>query len=363
MLGISHRVRPSGRRSVAAPSPRLKKPPSGGSNSGAASASPPSRFERLTSLKPPALPGDILLDEPTYEVLALRYTTHQNWSARENFIATETHDALMPLDYFIWVIRSPIGASAQRTIVVDTGMDATTTARHPGRVILTPVEEMLGRGGVDPATVRDVVLTHMHFDHAGRIDLFPAARFHIQDAEMAYCTGRCMCHGVLRHTFEVEHVIAAVRRVHDGRMCFHDGTAEIAPGITVHLVGGHSAGLQVVRVPTGRGWVVLASDATHFWANIRARSPFPIVVDMAKMLEGYQIVELLADGPDHIIPGYDPQLLTRFPNVPGQSDVLRLDLPQSADAAFQVCPVRIAVRHTPNSAVFPAEVKSLNTAA
>src|SRR5271154_6781925 len=41
--------------------PRLKKPPSGGSNFGAASASPPSRFERLTSLKPPALPGDIYL--------------------------------------------------------------------------------------------------------------------------------------------------------------------------------------------------------------------------------------------------------------------------------------------------------------
>src|SRR5271156_617183 len=43
--------------------PRLKKPPSGGSNFGAASASPPSRFERLTSLKPPALPGDIYLHE------------------------------------------------------------------------------------------------------------------------------------------------------------------------------------------------------------------------------------------------------------------------------------------------------------
>ena len=93
------------------------------------------------------------------------------------------------------------------------------------------------------------------------------------------------------------------------------------------LVSGHSVGLQVVRVPTRRGWIVLASDATHFWANIRTRSPFPIVVDMAKMLEGYQIVESLADGPDHIIPGHDPLLLARFPCVPGQSDVLRLDLP------------------------------------
>jgi hypothetical protein len=72
---------------------------------------------------------ELQMDAPTYEVLALRYATHQNRSARENFIATDTRDSPMPLDYFIWVIRSPVGAPAQRTIVVDTGMDATTTAR------------------------------------------------------------------------------------------------------------------------------------------------------------------------------------------------------------------------------------------
>jgi hypothetical protein len=79
----------------------------------------------------------------------------------------------MPLDYFVSVIRDP--TAAQRTIVVDTGMDASAAARRPGRVILTPVEEMLRWVGVDPAVVRNVVLTHMHFDHAGCIDLFPSA--------------------------------------------------------------------------------------------------------------------------------------------------------------------------------------------
>ncbi len=263
---------------------------------------------------------------PTYEVLALRYATHQDRSARANFMAVDTHDTLMPLDYFVWVIRGPVGTNAPKTIVVDTGMDAKVAARRPGRRILTPVEEMLMRADIDPASVRNVVLTHMHFDHAGGIDLFPAATFHIQDLEMAFCTGRCMCHSVIRDTFEVDHVCAAVRRVHEGRMCFHNGDAEIAPGITLHLVGGHSGGLQVVRVPTSRGWIVLASDATHYWANIRTRSPFPIVVDLAKMLEGYQIVESLADGPDHIIPGHDPLLLSRFPGVQDQEDVIRLDL-------------------------------------
>jgi glyoxylase-like metal-dependent hydrolase (beta-lactamase superfamily II) len=267
---------------------------------------------------------------PTYEVFALRYGTHQDRSARSNFMPADAHDAAMPLDYFIWVIRGPIGAATQRTIVVDTGMDAKVASRRPGRIILNSVDVMLGRIGVDPANVRDVVLTHMHFDHAGCLDLFPAATFHIQDAEMAFCTGRCMCHRALRDTFEVDHVIAAVRRVHDGRMCFHDGTAEIAPGITLHLIGGHSVGLQVVRVSTARGWVVLASDATHYWANIRNRSPFPIVVDMAKVLEGYQIVESLADGPEHIIPGHDPMLRNRFPSALGQSEIFRLDLPPTA---------------------------------
>jgi glyoxylase-like metal-dependent hydrolase (beta-lactamase superfamily II) len=270
------------------------------------------------------------MNAPNYEVFALRYATHQNRTARANFIAVDAHDVSMPLDYFVWVIRGPIGTDPQSTIVVDTGMGATAAARRPGRVILSPVEHMLSSIGVDPALVRDVVLTHMHFDHAGSIDLFPAAVFHIQDAEMAFCTGRCMCHRVLRDTFEVDQVISAVRRVYDDRMRFHDGAAEIAEGVTLHLIGGHSGGLQVVRVPTARGWVVLASDATHFWANIRSRSPFPIVVDMARVLEGYTIVESLADGPDHIIPGHDPLVLSRFPIAPGMGDVVRLDLPPIA---------------------------------
>jgi glyoxylase-like metal-dependent hydrolase (beta-lactamase superfamily II) len=266
------------------------------------------------------------MNPPNYEVFALRYATHRDRTARANFIAVDAHNVPMPLDYFVWVIRGPIGADTPSTIVVDTGMDAAAAARRPGRVILTPVGDILNRIGVDPTLVRDVILTHMHFDHAGSIDLFSAAAFHVQDSEMAFCTGRCMCHQVLRDTFEVEHVISAVRRVYDGRMRFHDGTAEIAQGITLHLVGGHSGGLQVVRVPTARGWVVLASDSAHFWANIRTRNPFPIVVDMARMLEGYDIVESLADGPDHIIPGHDPLVLSRFPSVPGMRDVVRLDL-------------------------------------
>jgi glyoxylase-like metal-dependent hydrolase (beta-lactamase superfamily II) len=94
---------------------------------------------------------------------------------------------------------------------------------------------------------------------------------------------------------------------------FHNGDGEIAPGVSVHLIGGHTMGLQVVRVATRRGWVVLASDASHFYANMEEVRPFPIVYSVADMVQGYRRLESLAQSPEHIIPGHDPLVLERYP--------------------------------------------------
>ena len=124
-----------------------------------------------------------------------------------------------------------------------------------------------------PTTISDIIVTHLHYDHAGNLDRFPNARFHLQDREMSYATGRCMCNGMLRHPFSVEHVTLMVRHVYGERVTFHSGDGEIAPGVTVHRVGGHSDGLQVVRVETARGPVVLASDAAHYYAQPAEAQP------------------------------------------------------------------------------------------
>ncbi len=257
----------------------------------------------------------------TYDIVAIRYATKPERVAGSNFLFPDDHTAPMPIDYFVWAITG-----GGRTIVVDTGFGAAAAARR-GSTLLRSTVEALALAGIDAAAVPDVVLTHLHYDHAGYMDAFPAATFHLQDAEMAFATGRCMCHRVLCIPMEVEDVLTAVRHVFAGRVRFHTGTATIAPGITLHLVGGHSGGLQVVRVPTARGHVVLASDAAHFWANIRTRNPFPLVVDVAAMAEGWRICEELSDGPDHIIPGHDPLVLSRFPTWPGQPDIALLHEP------------------------------------
>ncbi len=260
-------------------------------------------------------------DVPQYKVLALRYATMQNRTAGENFLFPDDHATPMPIDYYVWVIQGE-----GRAIVVDTGFTA-EVAQARGRTWLRSPVAALASVGVQAAEVSEVVLTHLHYDHAGCLDAFPKARFHLQDSEMAFATGRCMCHAVLRAPMEVEDVLQAVRQVYAGRVCFHEGTAEIAPGISLHLVGGHSGGLQVVRVHTARGWVVLASDATHFYANIQGRKPFPLVVDVARMLEGFRICEELSDSPDHIIPGHDPLVLARYPHENGDVEAARVDLP------------------------------------
>jgi glyoxylase-like metal-dependent hydrolase (beta-lactamase superfamily II) len=118
-----------------------------------------------------------------------------------------------------------------------------------------------------------------------------------------------------------------VKRVFEGRVCFHDGSDELAPGVSLHRIGGHTMGLQVVRVRTRRGFVVLASDASHLYANMEEGRPFPIIHSLADTMEGYEMLRRLSSSPDHIVPGHDPLVLRRYPAAkPGLEDlVLRLD--------------------------------------
>ena len=185
-----------------------------------------------------------------YEICAVRYA-HLERTASHNFIGGDEHDGPMPLDYYVWTIRGP-----RVLFVLDTGFDAATGAAR-GRQLVQPVAAGLAAVGVDPAQVTDVIISHMHYDHAGNHELFPRARYHLQTEEMAFCTGRAMCHAVMRAPYEACDVQAMVGKLFAGRVVYHDGVAELAPGITLHRVGGHTRGLQVVRVHTQRGWVVL----------------------------------------------------------------------------------------------------------
>ena len=96
-------------------------------------------------------------------------------------------------------------------------------------------------------------------------------------------------------------------------MIFHDGDEELTAGLSVHRVRGHTMGLQAVRVHTRRGWVVLASDASHYYEHFEKARAFPVVFHVGDLIDGYRKLASLAASPDHIIPGHDPLVMHRYP--------------------------------------------------
>jgi glyoxylase-like metal-dependent hydrolase (beta-lactamase superfamily II) len=247
-----------------------------------------------------------------WEVYALRYATMERQRS-ENLVPRDPHDGPMPMDFYVWLIKS-----AGRALLIDTGFNAAAAKARQRNLLRCPIEA-LRTLGVEPDSIGDVVITHLHYDHAGNLAKLPRARFHVQAAEVEYATGRCMCHPVLRHAYSVDDVVDLVRHVYADRVVFHSGDAQLADGVELLLVGGHTRGLQAVRVHTMRGWVVLASDASHYYENAERGRPFPIVHDVAAMLDGHRRLAALADSPRHLVPGHDPQVLERYPRLPGDA--------------------------------------------
>jgi len=243
---------------------------------------------------------------PSYEVYAIKYGERMG-TRGGIFVQGDPHDAPLQMDYFVWAVRS-----AERTVVVDVGYGREEGERR-GRTFLRCPTDGLRLIGIDPAEVQDVIITHMHYDHAGNLALFPNARFHLQDEELAFVTGRAMTHRTLRHSFRVDDVVDMVRLVYGERVVFHNGEDEIAPGITVHHMGGHARGLQSVKVHTQRDWVLLASDAAHYYESFLKELPFQTHEGRFKMLEGYRRIRALAPSDAHIVPGHDPAVLARYP--------------------------------------------------
>src|SRR6516162_10122568 len=94
------------------------------------------------------------MNQGLWQTFAIRYAWHHR-TARENFLGGDAHDGPMPIDYFIWAVISD-----DQAFVIDTGFDE-AMARKRGRNFLHCPGEGLKKLGIDPATVEDVIITHM----------------------------------------------------------------------------------------------------------------------------------------------------------------------------------------------------------
>jgi glyoxylase-like metal-dependent hydrolase (beta-lactamase superfamily II) len=258
---------------------------------------------------------------PEYEVFALKYAKREGRRS-ENFVGGDPHDAPMPMDYFVWVVKG-----GGRLFVVDTGFTEKVAQQRKRTFLRCPVRS-LGLLGIDAATVEDVILTHLHYDHVGNFSGFPRARFHLQEKEMGYATGRYMKYPYFSHAFEADDIVGMVQLNFAGRVEFYNGAHDLAPGLALHPAPGHTAGLQIVRVHTARGWLVLASDATHYYENFQTNRMFSTAFHLSDMVDSYRLLEQLAVSPECIVPGHDPLVMRHYPPASPELDgiAVRLDV-------------------------------------
>lgn len=241
-----------------------------------------------------------------YEVTALRYGTRETRKS-ECYLDWDSYgepDEVIAMDYFFWVLRD--GAAS---IVVDTGFHPDVGERR-GRRCLCPPAELLRRVGVEPESVETVILTHLHYDHTGSVDAFPAAELVVQRSELEFWTGPEAKQPPFAAVVEPDEIA----RVAGARLRLLDGDGEIAPGIEAICVGGHSPGQTVLVVEGSRGPVVLASDAVHYYEELELERPFEIYYDLGAMIEGYRSLRRLAEQPGAaLVAGHDPEVMNRFP--------------------------------------------------
>lgn len=255
------------------------------------------------------------MSDETYEVYALRYSSRPTSKSHEYFKydSYRQPDEAIDIDYYFWLLRN-----GQRTVLVDCGFHDERGAAKNNRFQKTHPRELLARMGVRGADVDHVVISHLHFDHVGNLDLFPNATFSMARAEYDFWTGPVGDRDLLSTVTHPEDVQYVKRLAEDSRVHLVDGDeAEVLPGITASVIPGHTPGQLVVSTKTASaGEIVLASDAIHFYDELTFDRPFGMFVDVGEVYQSYDRLREIAARPGTtVIAGHDPLDAVRWESV------------------------------------------------
>jgi glyoxylase-like metal-dependent hydrolase (beta-lactamase superfamily II) len=245
----------------------------------------------------------------TYDVYAVQCGVIKNFRMSQ-LIAGGDPAGRVDMSLMVWLLKGTNG----QAVLVDTGFHRADVVDRLKPVDFVTASEALRRFGAAPEAVTDIIVTHVHFDHVGGVDLFPNARVWIQRDEYEHYvdeSGRARTPAI--HDADAA-MLAGVKRA--GRIVLVDGDArEILPGVTVYTGGKHTFASQYVGVRAGDGVVVLASDDMHLYESLERHVPIAQTLDAASNLHAQDRMKTIASNPRLIVPGHDPAVFARFPLV------------------------------------------------
>jgi glyoxylase-like metal-dependent hydrolase (beta-lactamase superfamily II) len=251
-----------------------------------------------------------------WTVTAARYATLETTRSDvyHRYSAYGEPDGPARLDYYFWVLRDAAGGE---TLLVDTGFHPDAGRRRGRTCVIEPAAAM-AQLGITPDTVSRVVLTHLHYDHTGNLDVLPDAELLVPARELEFWFGPFAQRLQFADAVEGEELERVRAADEAGRVRRLDGEQELADGVTAIVLGGHTPGQAVLRVETAQGLVVLASDAVHFYEEFELDRPFAIIADLAQVYAAYDTLRALCAGPEsHLVPGHDAAVMDRYPRVEG----------------------------------------------
>ncbi len=243
---------------------------------------------------------------PAYRVYAIQYAVLPGFPLR-GLVEGADSTRRIDISMMVWLLKGAAG----RTVLVDAGFhrDSLMKAWQP-RSYVRPDSAVL-KAGVRPEQVTDLVLTHLHWDHADGVDLFPRAHVWVQKAEYEYymAPGRPGHEGVT-----AEDAALLERLKAEGRLTLIDGDDRvILPGIVGYTGGKHTHASQYLGVRTAAGTTVVASDNVYLYLNLSRQAPIAQTLDRASNLAAQERMLKLATSPRFIVPGHDPEVFLRFP--------------------------------------------------
>jgi len=256
-------------------------------------------YTQPTQIQPPV----------TYEVYALSYGTYPGFPVSA-LIGGADKNRKIDLQMMIWLLK---GSNGKR-ILVDTGCYRDTIAQLKGIKNFIKPSDTLVKVGLSANDITDVIVSHMHWDHADGIDLFPNAKIWIQKEEYDYYTGAAWQPGGKHGGIEPDDVLTLVRLNTQQKVNLIDGDdREIIDGIRVYTGGRHTFASQYVGVHTDNGTVVIASDNMYLYENLEKHAPIAQTFDADSNIKAQDRMRQIASRPDLIIPGHDPEVFVKFP--------------------------------------------------
>jgi glyoxylase-like metal-dependent hydrolase (beta-lactamase superfamily II) len=246
---------------------------------------------------------------PQYQIYAIRYATIPDLPTAM-FVQDAAPERKTAAAMAIWLIRGN-----DRNVLLDSGFYHERFFKDWNVKDFVKPSEPLAALGLKPEDITDIIVSHMHWDHADGLDLFPKAQIWIQRDEYAYYTGEAW-HGNTHGGIDPEDVLTLVKLNTDGRVSFVNGDdQEIIPGITCYTGGKHTFQSQFVGVNSRDGKVVLASDNLYFYENLEKHVPIGTTLDAASNLRAQDRMRQIAASPELIVPGHEPAVFERFPKL------------------------------------------------